>query len=485
MSSYLRSARYLSGACSLIGLFAANAVHAQVVIGQNFSGNAFSEGVGVTPPDTDGAVGLSHYVEFTNGKFAIFNKSNGSLATAKISDTTFWQNAGLSITTGLSDTRILFDHASQRWFAVEITTAATGNSVLVARSNTSDPTAGWKATSYVANSGFGDYPTVGVNADGLYVATNNFTSSTGTFSGVSITSIPKSDLLAATPTATNKTTFVNPSASLGFTLQAAIDYGASNGHASILAADANFFSKVDRTNIFNVAGPGAATLGSTTVINVQTTSDPNLGHQPDGTRQLDNSDSRFSGTVYKVGNLLYGAHSISDPVTGFTDIRWSVFNEATNAVVQEGTIASPHFDYFYPSLSVNTFGEAIIGFTRSGDNTTGAAGDTSTYAVAGTTSGGLLNFGAPFVLHAGTVNNYHLLGGDGERWGDYSATSLDPTDPHSFWTVQEFAEASNSWSTRVTQLTFTATPEPGTWAMFIGMTVSGSLFLKRRKRIIR
>jgi hypothetical protein len=27
-----------------------------------------------------------------------------------------------------------------------------------------------------------------------------------------------------------------------------------------------------------------------------------------------------------------------------------------------------------------------------------------------------------------------------------------------------------------------ATPEPGTWAMFVGMTVSGGLFLKRRKR---
>jgi hypothetical protein len=39
----------------------------------------------------------------------------------------------------------------------------------------------------------------------------------------------------------------------------------------------------------------------------------------------------------------------------------------------------------------------------------------------------------PVPIQAG-VTNYN----DG-RWGDYSATSLDPTDEWSFWTVQEYA----------------------------------------------
>src|SRR5205807_4641134 len=129
-----------------------------------------------------------------------------------IPDTTFWTNAGINprtIAAGLSDPRIIYDSASGRWFAAQITVDNTGNKVLVARSNTSDPTGAWKATSFTGNAGFADFPTLGLDANGVYVGTNNFTNSTGTFTGASLFSIPKSDLTASTPSVTHMTSFEN------------------------------------------------------------------------------------------------------------------------------------------------------------------------------------------------------------------------------------------------------------------------------------
>lgn len=474
----------LTVSCSLLSL--AVTAQAQVTIGTNFTGNTLADVQSLTsstiaPPDTDGSVGNNHYVQFTNGTFAIYNKSNGTLATPKISDQTFWQNAGLT-PNGLSDTRIIFDPRSQRWFAAEITTSATGNSVFIARSNTADPTQGFKGASYVGNTGFADFPTLGVNADGVFIGTNNFTSDIGSFKSVSITSIPKADLLLTTPTVANRTTKEDATVGLGFTLQGATDFGPSNGHGSIVAVNGNFFGQLNKTNITGVTGSGAS-FGSTTVINVASTNQPGSGQQPDGTQQLDNGDYRISGNVYKVGNLLYSVRSLT--VGSTNAIRWSVLDDTTNTLAQEGTLSDPLFDYSYPSIAVNANGQAVIGFSRSGGAGTGSAGDISSFAAASTSTGGSLNFGSPFLLKAGESTGYHLFGGSGERWGDFSATSADPTDPTSFWTTQEYAgPGANSWKTQVTQIRIgsLSTPEPGVPALCIGLVCALSAARRRSKR---
>src|SRR5829696_7193597 len=116
------------------------------------------------PPDTNGAVGPNHYVQFNNGSYRVHTKT-GSLVGAEITDNQFWINAGLTAATvaNLSDPRILFDPLSNRWFAAEINLLfgpppnfplLPGNRILIARSNTADPTAGFKATSFVVGSTF-------------------------------------------------------------------------------------------------------------------------------------------------------------------------------------------------------------------------------------------------------------------------------------------------------------------------------------------
>ncbi len=487
-------------------------VYADLVVGQNFQGVTLDDditlnpGTRIRPPDSMGAIGPNYFVEFVNNAFAIYNKANGSLAVPTISASNFWINkAGISssiVSEGLSDPRILFDPNSQRWFAAQITVRSTGNHVLLARSDTADPTGTWKGVSFVGNAGGADYPTLGLDRNAVYIGTNNFTSltadgvriannpvalppssfaqpssdlkpsdvSTQAFTGVSLFSIPKADLLASTPSLANMTSFQNLDANArGFTLQGATNFGppSADNHGVIIAVDNQFFGRIDRTTINGPGGPGA-TLSPTTVINVAATSFPNPARQPDGTRNIDALDDRFSASVYQVGNLLYLAHAIT--VGTHDAIRWSILNELTNAVVQEGTLSDPNFDLFQPSILANTFGEVVIGYNRSDSTALGAAGNISSFAVAGTTTGGVLTFGAPMLLRQGVVGNYHIDDPTGtmllERWGDYSATTLDPSDPHSFWTIQEFPLTDGSttqarWATQITQLTFVqAVPEP-------------------------
>src|SRR4051812_2791005 len=67
----------------------------QIQIGQNFAGSDNST-AGITPADSNGAIGPEHFVEFINGQFAIYFKTNGALV-SRISDDTFWANAGVNI----------------------------------------------------------------------------------------------------------------------------------------------------------------------------------------------------------------------------------------------------------------------------------------------------------------------------------------------------------------------------------------------------
>src|SRR5262249_21020545 len=164
------------------------------------------------PPDQGSAVGPNHYMETDNLTYAIYNK-DGTVAVPRTALSTFYANAGVSgLGNNISDPRLLYDPASARWFAVLITTESNSNSVVVAVSQTSDPTGTWKAAKFVANTianNFADYPTIGIDANALYIASNNFLNS-ATFDGVSLTTIPKADLLnAAGPVVSNRSHFEN------------------------------------------------------------------------------------------------------------------------------------------------------------------------------------------------------------------------------------------------------------------------------------
>jgi hypothetical protein len=49
-------------------------------------------------------------------------------------------------------------------------------------------------------------------------------------------------------------------------------------------------------------------------------------------------------------------------------------------------------------------------------------------------------------------SNYNVQGGSSQRWGDYAAVMVDPTDDQTMWAFGEYCDGNNSWGVRVIQL---------------------------------
>ena len=159
------------------------------------------------------------------------------------------------------------------------------------------------------------------------------------------------------------------------------------------------------------------------------------------TATLRNIDTRLGATVYEVGGVLFAVQATQ--VGGHSAIRWYRVDAASDTLLESGTISDPNFDYSYPSIAANEDGIIVIGFDGSS-----LTQFVSSYAIAGETVGGATTFGAPLLLKEG-VANYHYAPVSGvSRWGDYSATSVDPEDPTHFWTIQQYVSAPGSPSSK-------------------------------------
>ncbi len=441
-----------------------------VSIGLNFTGSTFASS-GFIPPDTMGTVGPNHIVEILNGVFAIYDKTTGAVLQRTTLDQ-FWMSTGVAGPFGTFDSRIVFDPTSQRYFATAENFGSGanggGNSIFVGVSITSDPTAGFRATRFVADSSgvaFNDYPTMSIDADGMYLATNNF----GAGFDVSIFSIPKSDLLLPIPSVANISRFENLNSGLfGDSIQASLDFGASDGRAALLSVGNG---NLIRTNILGAGGPGA-TLQAPTPIAVNPFSPAPPGDQPGGGPTIENVSPRFTGNVVEVGDSLWGIHTVLDNATGNSAIRWYEIDEVTNAVLQQGDFGDPTIDYLDPSIAVNAAGTVVIGATGTGS---GPGEFPSSYAFVGQTTAGTTAFGPRILLQAGTST--YFAGGGRNRWGDYSATVVDPVNPTSFWTFQEIAIGPSDWAVQITQLIVTPMapppPPPPPFVAAAGDTLTG------------
>lgn len=454
-----------------------------VTIGQNFTGveyGTYNTNSGALPPDNNGAVGLNHYVEFINGMFAVYAKTNGRQLELK-TDIDFWGAAGVGIDTSswtVSDPRVIYDPASQRWFASQIDIdeftqildmMLGANHFLFAVSETSDPTGPWHGTSFdsdPANGNFADFPTLGLDSQGVYLSGDMYDGasdpSAPTALGPTLVSFPKADLLLPTPNFANQTWFgIMDYSARGDVLQPAVTFDGSSTGAVLAVIDigntSSPYSNLVSFAVQNAGGPGPATLGPATFVPITPYMVPDNAAvgaplftvvQPDGTSDLQANDARLAAKVYTVGGVMYAVHNTL--YNGHVAIRWYRLRASDNALLESGTIAETNLDLFFPSIAANGQGTVLICFNAAGSNTL-----VSAYAMAGLTVNGVTTFGNRILLKAGFVS-YH---GDDEaagyptsRWGDYSATSVDPADPTRFWTIQEFPSDVDVWSTQITEL---------------------------------
>jgi hypothetical protein len=445
------------------------------------------------PPDTMGSVGPNQILVHTNGRVRLFDKT-GAPAPAgtplNVSANAFWT----SVRDGfpVSDPHVEYDRLSGRWFLtiINIPLDVGGdpigpNRVLIAVSSESTITNTSSFTFFqfqvdgpppdTDNNRFGDYPTLGLDANAVYIGINMFDQAAIFFQNTTAFVIDKADLLA-TPTPTLTVTAFRNLINMGtldgpYTPQAVHnqDPGATEGY--LIGVDFGSFGELD---LLRVTDPGGTPALVQVDVPVPATSFPMFGvPQPSPGPLLDDIDRRLYAAMIArnpAGQVrLWTAHNIEVNAAGTASStgnrdgsRWYEIGNLTGTptVIQSGTMfdpstSQPH-SYWMPSIAANGQGHAVLGSSRAGANaTTGFAGIAVAERLA-TDPDGTLSVPLDVLSSSSLYNVGTQLP---RRWGDYSQTVIDPNDNMTFWTFQEYTNATNSWGVRVIEL---KAPPPAT-----------------------
>lgn len=502
---------------ALLAAGASTTASAQISSWFGFEGTAqkdnfFLDGA-FRPPDTMGAVGITQFMETSNGSVAVYDKNTGALLLRERASA-FWQRMGLSGSSG--DQRVLFDHYTQRWIANGF--CAQTNEICIGVSDTANALGTWKGTKITTAVGnVADYPTLSVTQNGVLIGVNNFAPS---FTGTTLFSIPKADLFGGAPTVANMTAFTTASsaADRGFAIQGVTNWTGetANSHNVLAVSRDQFDVFAYRVNGVNAAG---ATQTAVVELNTPLYTFNGRGRQPDtlpgqanntGNRLVDTLDDRLSGMPVQVNGKIIGIHTVTPTgvpaASAFTELRWYVLDANTFATLSQGTIGGGNYDYYQGSIAVNEFGQAVVGYNRSGSQTADADGDgkadgriTFAALTMELVGNNLVATGPEQVLRVSDVGDYRCGARTTvdtvcrQRWGDYAQVALDPTDPRRFYAIGEYAAEWADFSTaqdgsliRANWHTYVASisvvPEPATWGlMALGMGLVGASARRSRR----
>ncbi|MBD3292864.1 MAG: PEP-CTERM sorting domain-containing protein [Armatimonadia bacterium] len=463
----------LCGALILVALPATADLEYYLDPGLGFQGTTRSAS-GFIPPDTMGAVGRDHIVELINGRYRVYDKTDGTTVRNR-SLNQFWLDAGVTPAGSFAfDPRVVYDPFSERYFASSVDNAGGANNLLFAVSNSDDPLDGWSAALIDSDSDdthWADFETLGFNADGVYVAANMFPISSGS-NRTAVLAIEKAPLLGATPTFSGAIWQDLSLSSTGFAMQPVLDYDNTGLPYDLIGVVSGNTLSVS-TISGDLSSSPTLTTGAQSVTTV-TVSDPPDADQPNDVQDLETNDIRISSNVILINGSYWGTQAVTR--NGRSAIRWFEIDQSTYTVVQEGFIEDSVLDLYYPSIAVSEDGFAAIGCSGSS-----ASQFASAYVVHGEMQAGVMEFGDPVLIEAGSATYRRLDSRNRNRWGDYSATVIDPYNPRVFWTFQEYAHSQNEWATWIQRMDTERIPEPGTMAL-VGLGLAGLGWLRRRRK---
>jgi hypothetical protein len=412
--------------------------------------------VNSAPPDPNGAVGPSNYVQVVNEDFAIFNKS-GTAIYGPVPTNTLWSGFGGGCQSNDDgDATVVYDRAADRWVFQQFSVSTTPYLDCVAVSKTGDPTGQYYRYSFqFAN--FPDYPKLGVWPDAYYMTFNLFSGSTGPFVGPEICALDRTKMLAGqAATQQCKTLGTNdggmlPSDSDGATPPPA---GAPNPIVEFGTNDLLVYKfHVDWTNTANTALTGPATIpvaafapacnGGTCI--------PQSGTS----QQLDSLADRL---MYRLEYRNFGDHEslvVNHSIVAGSSVgvRWYELRNVTSAtaaptVYQQGTYAPDSSYRWMGSAAMDGVGDIGLGYSVSSSAMHPAIRYTA-HAV--TDPLGVMGQGEGSIIE-GTGSQTKYLGIQPlSRWGDYSSLSVDPSDDCTFWYTNEYLTSNGAfnWHTRI------------------------------------
>src|SRR5713101_4560016 len=406
------------------------------------------------PPDPQGDVGPSHYLQMVNASLAVFSKQGTLLFGPVPTRTLFSGFGGPCETNDDGDGIVLYDPLADRWLVSQFAiTSATAGPFLecVAVSRTPDPTGAYAryADSYAL---FNDYPKLAVWPDAYYATYNLYPNSkTDSFQGVQLCAFDRARMLAGEPAAQQCVRMapgvsgVTPADFDGLLPppQGEPGFALGFGQNSLIL----FEFQVDWANPANSAvdsielpvAPFAPACGSTRT----GACIPQLAA---GASPLDAlSDRMMFRVAYRnPGGVeaLVANHTVK--AGDSSGVRWYEVRDPAGDpfVFQQGTYAPDASWRWMGSAAMDRAGNIGLGFSISRADMN-----------PGITYTGRSVSDPPGVMAQGEAVAF--IGGGSQvgspRWDDYSNLSIDPSDDCTFWYTGEYvpADGAFNWHTRI------------------------------------
>ncbi|HEV2177068.1 MAG TPA: choice-of-anchor D domain-containing protein [Terriglobia bacterium] len=417
--------------------------------------------VAFMPPDTEGAAGATQYVQWVNTSFAVFDKQ-GNLLLGPLTGNTLWSGfGGACQTDNDGDPIVRFDQAAQRWVFSQLAGRSSPPTYqCVAVSTSADATGSYNRYAFQFSTTEIDYPKLAVWPDAYYVSSNQFDSNLN-YLGPEACALDRSNMLLG-----NAATAVcfQASPSVGFFLPSDLDGATPPPGGSpdyFINFDPNTLDALDLWQFHvDFTTPANSTFTQTAVIPVAPftpacASDPCIP-QPGTSQQLDSLSDRV---MYRLAYRHFpsGAeslvlnHSVGSP----SGVRWYEIRNpgGTPNVYQQGTYAPDLTDRWMGSIAEDQSADIAVGYSIS------SSGIFPGIRFTGRVPSDSLNTledEATLVDGAGSQQGTQPPAD--ERWGDYSAMTVDPADDCTFWYTSEYLPANGdfNWHTRITALKFPA-----------------------------
>jgi hypothetical protein len=441
-----------------------------------------------TPPDPNGAVGPSYYVETVNGGIEVFNKAGTVVQAAKLVRTLWTGYTGVNPGNGCAtrndgDPIVRYDQLADRWvisqFSLPNENTAGGPSFqCVAVSKSSDPTGAYWLYDFKYDVSINDYGKLGVWPDAYYATYNMFDKSGGSFAytGVDICAWDRAKMLAG-QTATQQCTMLGyPASGDVFGILPANVVGSipppPGSPEYLLMEDHDGLNKLYLWKYHvDWATPANTTLSSPVEIPVTAFTEgcsENCVPQGGVAGKLDGLGDRLMDRVtyrnFGDHESVFAEHTVT--AGAGTGIRWYELRSpgSSPTVFQQGTYAPADTNWrWMGSMAADQAQDMVLGFSLS--STTKKPSIAWTGRLAGDTLGQMGQGETILDTGAGTESG-------ATRWGDYSSMTVDPSDDCTFWYVNELYNITltYTWDTRIAsvkfpncaQNDFTLAPSPDT-----------------------
>ena len=449
------------------------------------------------PPDTNGRVGATQYVQWNNVSFAVFNKTTGALLYGPAAGNTLFQSLGGACAEhNDGDPVVAYDILAGRWILSQFVVGASPefSHQCVAVSQTQDATGAYYVYDFVTDpANFVDYPKIGVWPDGYYMSGHVFNASATAFLAGRIFVFEREKMLKGLPARQLQADLKKYSgkAQYGF-LPSDLDSltpPPAGEAAFVIGPDPASKTRLDSTRVAVTWGTTPTITLSETKISATWDVPPCVGN-PSGKKDFncvpepapavaaDYLDNLSFHMMYRLPYRNFGGNPVQESLVGNITvkgsasnpdhgaIRWYEFRNAgsstTTPTVFQASTYDPDSAYrWMGSIAMDKDHNIALGYSKSSLSVKPSIFITGRLAADAPNT-----LGSEALVRAGIG----VQQAGGNRWGDYSAMTLDPINQCTFYYTNEYLKTNGefNWSTRIASYRFPSCTNAPAWGTLTG-----------------